>query len=246
MSSGRMVSCARRWRLGVLVGGAALFVAVLWAEPPDPLQTFVMRGQTYVIPRNYVERLSKNDDGTAAVISLRAVLSDFSGLTKETIRCAISYRDPCSAKIVRAASMHVGLPNIDAWVPTGAALMSDAEDSNSILQKAFTSAMKQTEDLRKRDRSTYLDCTRFFVEFNRYQETEPYIKFFNSIGVPTFLDDRNQRHYVYFEFKHTQLRSMGLSGFLRGDRVVIVFTTANASSSQVTSFKVSLLNDNYL
>ena len=114
-----MKPCARRWRLSVLIGGAALFATALWAEPPDPLgavgryqlpiptpstdtspQTFVMNGQTYVIPRNYIVSLAKDDDGTAAAISMRAVLPDFSGLTKETMRCGVGYRDPCSAEVV--------------------------------------------------------------------------------------------------------------------------------------------------
>jgi hypothetical protein len=147
---------------------------------------------------------------------------------------------------VRTASIRAILPNIDTWVLSGAAPMSDVENPNSSLQKAFTSALMQTEALRKRDRSTSLDCTRFFDEFKRYKEIEPYIKFFNSIGITVILDDRNQRHYVAFELNHTLLQGMGFSGFWRGDRLVIVFTTANASSSEVTSFKVTLLNDNYL
>lgn len=110
---------ALRAAFSLLVAGGSLFTSTVWAEPPDPLgavgryylpiptpsahtlpQTFVMNGQTYVIPRNYIESVSKNDDGTAAAISLRAVLPDFSGLTKETIRCGIGYRDPCSADVV--------------------------------------------------------------------------------------------------------------------------------------------------
>jgi hypothetical protein len=114
-----MKPCARRWRLSVLIGGAALFATALWAEPPDPLgavgryqlpiptpstdtspQTFVMNGQTYVIPRNYIEGISKADDGQTNVISIRAVLPDFTGLTKETIRCGVGYQDPCSSRVV--------------------------------------------------------------------------------------------------------------------------------------------------
>src|SRR5262249_22914535 len=100
---------------------------------------------------------------------------------------------------VRLTSMRAVLPNVGGWVLGGAAVMSDAEDSNAILQKALTNALKQTEALRKRDRSTYLDCTRVFSEFKNYEQTEPYIKYFNSIGIPAILDDRNQRHYVAFE-----------------------------------------------
>jgi hypothetical protein len=63
-------------------------------------QTLVMNGQTYVIPRNYIVSLTRNDDGTAAAISMRAALPDFSGLTRETIRCGVGYGDPCSAEVV--------------------------------------------------------------------------------------------------------------------------------------------------
>jgi hypothetical protein len=124
-----MMSCARRWRLGALVGGAALFTTALWAEPPDPLgavgryhlpiptpstdtspQTFVMNGQTYVIPRNYIVSLAKNDDGTAGAISIRAVLPTFSGLTKDTIRCGVGYQDPCSSEVVIIGLTHGPFP----------------------------------------------------------------------------------------------------------------------------------------
>jgi len=110
---------ALRAAFSLLVAAGSLFSSTVRAEPPDPLgaigrhhlpiptpstetlpQTFVMNGQKYVIPRNYVVSLGKNDDGTPGSISMRAVLPDFGGLTKETMRCGIGYRDPCSSKVV--------------------------------------------------------------------------------------------------------------------------------------------------
>src|ERR1043166_1981225 len=111
--------CAPTAAFGLAAAGGLLFASIGSADPPDPPgaarryflpipipsadtspQTFVVNGQTNVIPRNYIEGASINDDGTAAAISLRAVLPDFGGLTKETIRCGIGYQDPCSAEVV--------------------------------------------------------------------------------------------------------------------------------------------------
>ena len=104
---------------GLAVAGGLLFASIGSADPPDPLgavgryylpiptpstdtspRTFVMNGQTYVIPRNYIEGLSKDDKGNPNVISIRAVRPDFIGLTKDTIRCGVGYRDPCSSGVV--------------------------------------------------------------------------------------------------------------------------------------------------
>jgi hypothetical protein len=119
MSSGRTMLCALRAGFGLLIAGGLVLVAAVGAEPADPLgavgryhlpiptpstdtspQTFVMNGQTYVIPRNYIEGLSKDNDGDPNDISIRAVLPDFIGLTDETIRCGVGYQDPCSARVV--------------------------------------------------------------------------------------------------------------------------------------------------
>jgi hypothetical protein len=230
------------------------------ATDPSP-RTFVMHGQTYVIdvkagwlctgaicddvarPIRAVHEHHQVTRSASLAVSRAPVVG--SGVNYDVTGY---YSDTLTKNLgaMRASSVLAALPNLDDWVLSGAAPMPDAEDPNAVLQKAFTSALKQTEALRKRDRSTNLDCTRFFDEFKRYSETEPYIEFFRSIGISVIAIDQNQRHYVYFELNHTRLRAMGLGGFSRGDRLVIVFTTATASSSQVTSFKVSLLNDNYI
>jgi hypothetical protein len=100
------------------------------AEPPDPLgsidsfhfpasapsidptpRDFVMNGQRYHIPRNYIEALEKENDGSAGVISMRALLPDLAGLTAETIKC-LDYRNTCSEQVVT-----IGLTHLEYTVP---------------------------------------------------------------------------------------------------------------------------------
>jgi hypothetical protein len=119
MSSGRTMLCALRAGFSLLIAGGLVLAGTVFAQPPDPLgavgryhlsipapsadtspRTFVMNGQTYVIPRNHIVSFSKNDDGTAGAISMRAVLPNFDGLTNDTIRCGVGYQDPCSSKVV--------------------------------------------------------------------------------------------------------------------------------------------------
>lgn len=117
--AGRRRGCVPRAGFGLSITAGLLFASIVCAEPPDPLgavgryylpiptpsidtspRTFVMNEQTYVIPRNYIEGLSKGNDGTPNVISIRAVLPGYSGLTKETIRCGVGFRDPCSSEVI--------------------------------------------------------------------------------------------------------------------------------------------------
>jgi hypothetical protein len=70
------------------------------APSTDPTpRTFMMNGQRYDIPRNFIVTLSHNPDGTAGAISMRALLPDLAGLTPENMHC-LDYRDPCSDNIV--------------------------------------------------------------------------------------------------------------------------------------------------
>lgn len=120
--------------------------------------------------------------------------------------------------------------------------MSYLASSDKPLENSFSNALKDVAEIRKKDHSSVLDCTEFFAKFHRYERTDRYIEFFNSIGIPTFTDDRNQRHYFVIELDHKRLWSLGYKSFLANDRLVIVFTTASASSTAITSFTVSLLN----
>ena len=139
----------------------------------------------------------------------------------------------------------------DNWTPAplptqNEAGMASSQIRDTDLQDAFVRALKSVEELRKKDRSTVLECTYLFAEFHRYQQTEPYVLFFKSVYIPALLDDRNQRHYVAFSINHQRLWSMGYKNFLRGDRLGIVFTTSSAASTEVTSFRVTLLNSDHL
>jgi hypothetical protein len=70
------------------------------APSTDPTpQSFVMNGQRYDIPRNFIVTLSTNPDGSAGAISMRALLPDLSGLTQENMHC-LNYRERCSDNIV--------------------------------------------------------------------------------------------------------------------------------------------------
>jgi hypothetical protein len=123
---------------------------------------------------------------------------------------------------------------------------SQLVDSETVLKSALVEALKTTEQIRQKDRSTMIDCTRTFENFNPYKTTMPYMAFFKRIGVPMIVDDRNNRHYVAFQLNHTQLKAIGFDKFLPHDRVVIVFTTRSAASDEITSFEVTLLNTNHL
>jgi hypothetical protein len=70
------------------------------APSSDPTsQSFVMNGQRYDIPRNFIVTLLRNPDGSAGAISMRALLPDLAGLTQETMHC-LNYQNPCSDNIV--------------------------------------------------------------------------------------------------------------------------------------------------
>jgi hypothetical protein len=118
--------------------------------------------------------------------------------------------------------------------------------SESVLKNTFMKGLKATETLRQQDRSPMMDCTKIFVEFHSQDKVTAYVAFFSTLQVPVITDDRNNRHYVAFQLNYPQLRSLGFDRFLMHDRLVVVFTTASAASSQITSFEVTLLNSNHL
>ncbi|MCP4621211.1 MAG: hypothetical protein GY844_32815 [Bradyrhizobium sp.] len=76
------------------------------APSTDPTRRdFIMNGRQYRIPRNMIQSLETEKDGTAAVISMRLLLPDLTGLTKETIKCADN-RNPCSQDSVVVGLVH--------------------------------------------------------------------------------------------------------------------------------------------
>lgn len=139
----------------------------------------------------------------------------------------------------------------DNWTPAVLATQNEAGMASSQipdadLQNAFLRALKSVEELRKKNRSTAVECTKLFAEFNRYSQTTPYISFFDSKGISAITVDMNQRHYVYWQIDRMRLQSLGYRGFLRNDRLVIGFTTMSALSTEITSFEVTLLNSDHL
>ena len=119
-------------------------------------------------------------------------------------------------------------------------------NSSSVMRVAFTDALGSISKLRKSNRSTSIDCTKILDEFFRHRTTESYISFFRDIGFSEIKTIANQKHFVYWELSHRQLRSMGFDGFLRNDRLVIALTVDSASTNEVTSFKATLLNTDHL
>ena len=124
--------------------------------------------------------------------------------------------------------------------------LSQLRSSDPALQSALANALSAIDEVRKKDHSTVFECTKFFAEFYRYKQAEPYVAFFKSIEIPTLLDDRNQRHYISFEIDHKRLWAMGYKNFLRNDRLGVVFTTPSVSSTALTSFRATLLNPDNL
>jgi hypothetical protein len=125
-------------------------------------------------------------------------------------------------------------------------ILSQANSSDPVLQEGLMAALKSIDELRKKNRSTDIDCTNFFEEFNRYRDIEPYLSFFKSIGISATLNDRNGKHYAAFYLEYYKLRAMGFGAFFKNDTLVIVFTTTSASSTQIISFKSALLSGGYL
>jgi hypothetical protein len=104
--------------LGTLTACFGLLTSTAISEPRDPLgsvgpmflpvpapsletkrQTYTVGSQKYSVPRNYILSLSKNDDGTAGLISMRAILPDLTGLTSETLPC-VQFGNPCSKDMI--------------------------------------------------------------------------------------------------------------------------------------------------
>jgi len=108
------------------------------------------------------------------------------------------------------------------------------------LEGAFTAALTKIDRERRTNRASQFSCTHFFSEFYQSKQIEPYVAFFQRIGLPTRTADANRDHFVYAELTREQLSSKGYNNFLPGDRLVIVFTTGTAISRKVTSFSATL------
>jgi hypothetical protein len=117
---------------------------------------------------------------------------------------------------------------------------SNPSTSELDLERAFATALSEIDAERKTNHASEFSCTHFFAGFYRFKQIEPYIAFLQKIGFPARTVDLNRDHFVYLELTSEQLWTKGYKSFLRGDRLVIVFTTGSAASSEIISFSATL------
>jgi hypothetical protein len=111
--------------------------------------------------------------------------------------------------------------------------------------QAFDDAIKAINEERGKNRANEFGCTQLFSDFYRAKKIEPYVVFLKGRGAQAIISDVNQQHFVTFEIPSTQLRTWGYPNFYRGDRLVLVFTTASAGSDDITSFSARLFGRTY-
>ena len=136
-------------------------------------------------------------------------------------------------------------------IPSGAySQKTKADDqitkaSDASLDNAFVRGMTGVDEERKTNHANQVGCTESFSDFRRLQSIEAYVEFFRSIGLRPVRVDANGRHYIKFEFSRAELSSRGYRGFRYGDRLVFVFTTVSADSSEITSFNAVVFGPTY-
>lgn len=140
----------------------------------------------------------------------------------------------------------LGIIALDLMLLIGGAmlLMSDAK-SEASLDQAFDGAIKAINEERGKNRANEFGCTQFFSDFYLAKKIEPYVVFLKGRGVQAIISDVNQQHFVTFAIPSTQLRTWGYSNFYRGDKLVLVFTTASSKSDDITSFSARLFGRDY-
>ena len=112
-------------------------------------------------------------------------------------------------------------------------------------ENAFSLALKKGDEERKGNPPNGFSITHFFSEFRRSDDVSDYVAFFKSLGIPAITVDTNGQHFVYFQLSRQQLERRGLFNFRPDDMVVIVFTTASASSNDIPSFNVRLIRKTF-
>jgi len=127
----------------------------------------------------------------------------------------------------------------------GGMSLTNSARSEASTDEVFDGAIDAINSERAKNSANEFTCTQFFSDFYRVKKTEPYVVFFKRRGVQAIRTDANQQHYVYFEIPAKQLRSWGYSNFYRGDRLVLVFTTASSTSDDITSFSARLFGRTY-
>jgi hypothetical protein len=63
-------------------------------------QKFVVGGQAYEIPRNYILAVADTKTGVVGAITMRALLPELSGITRQTAHCFDDLRRPCHSEVV--------------------------------------------------------------------------------------------------------------------------------------------------
>jgi hypothetical protein len=105
-------------RIALTAMCSALLASLSYAQQPDPLgsvgsdfmpayapsadteiRSFVLGGERYDIPRNFLLSVEYRKNGEPAAISMRALLPDIVGITRETLECLKS-QNACEDKVV--------------------------------------------------------------------------------------------------------------------------------------------------
>jgi len=120
--------------------------------------------------------------------------------------------------------------------PKTADPMADASPQDMSLDQVFARSLASVNEERRTNRASEFGCTERFSDFRRYQTIEPYVEFFRRIGLQPIQVDQNRQHFVYVELTQKELSSRGYLNFRGGDRLVLVFTTNSAASTEITSF----------
>jgi hypothetical protein len=123
--------------------------------------------------------------------------------------------------------------------------MTKASSQGASLDDAFTRAVTGIDEERRTNRASQFGCTERFSDFRQHQKIEPYVEFFQRTGLRPIRVNQNQKHFITFEFTRDELSSRGYHNFRRGDRLVLVFTTSSAESSEITSFSATVFGPRY-
>jgi len=147
-------------------------------------------------------------------------------------------------------TMFFGLDTVEAYARRAVVLVAELGGAQDPLQSvpdkelrtALEKGLRSLSEARRDDYSRTLHCTGFFSEFYRYRQLDPYVTFFKAIEIYPGFDTINNNGDVWFELNYIQLWRMGYAGFVRGDRLLIIFTTTSLHSTEIRNFRATLLN----
>jgi hypothetical protein len=81
------------------------FIPIPAPSTETTVRSFVMGGQRYDIPRNFLFSVENNNDGSTGAISMRALLPDIVGLKRETFDCWRA-QSACKDRVVTIGLVH--------------------------------------------------------------------------------------------------------------------------------------------